>query len=250
VVLFLSDMHFGRGERAEEQEKESALIECLDAHANQVRHLYLLGDVFDGYIEYRHLIPKGFVRFQALLARWTDRGIPVTYLFGNHDPWHRDYFAQELGVTLVPETLDVTHQGRRLHLAHGDAEASTHASYAWLRPLLRHPWAIELYRSLLPADWGVALAHRVSRALHDPTPDPIVVRALRNRARGVLEEKPFDSVVRGHSHEPALHRWPGGVYVNTGNWYEKRTFARLENGWLHLMRWNGTRALDIESAEL
>jgi UDP-2,3-diacylglucosamine hydrolase len=90
----------------------------------------------------------------------------------------------------------------------------------------------------------------VSRALHDPAPDPAVVRRLRDRARTLLDERRFDSVVRGHSHEPVLHRWGEGVYVNTGNWYERRTFARLENGRLHLARWNGRRALDIESAEL
>jgi len=249
VILFVSDMHFGRGPRAQERAKEDALLRCLEAHADRVRHLYLVGDVFDGYIEYRHLVPKGFVRFQALLARWTDRGIPVTYLFGNHDPWHRDYFAEEMGVDLVPETLEVTHHGRRLHLAHGDAQASTHRGFSWVRPLLRHPLALRLYRTL-PADLGLGLARRVSRALHDPAPDPTVVDALRAHARRTLRTGPADVVVMGHSHQPALHRWPAGAYVNTGNWYENRTFARLDEQKISLVRWNGTRALDIEAAEL
>jgi UDP-2,3-diacylglucosamine hydrolase len=243
-------MHFGRGDDAAEREKEKALINCLEAHADRVEHLYLVGDVFDGFIEYRHLVPKGFVRFQALLARWADRGIPVTYLFGNHDPWHRGYFEDEIGARLVPETLDVTHDGVDLHLAHGDARASTHGLYSGLRPVLRHPGAAWLYRSLLPADLGLGLARWISRALHDESPDPAVVETLRTHARDTLRRTATDVVVMGHSHEPALHTWPEGVYLNTGNWYEKRTFARLDDCGLHLSRWNGTRALDIEAAEV
>jgi len=243
-------MHFGRGAKAEERAKEAALIDCLEAHADQVDHLYLLGDVFDGYIEYRHLIPKGFVRFQGLLAAWSDRGIPITYLLGNHDPWHRGYFAEELGVRLVPDHLEGQHGPHRLFLTHGDAQASTHRGYGWMRPLLRHPWSLRLYRTLLPADWGLALARRVSRALHDPETDPTVVEALEASARRQLQAPGLDAVLMGHSHRPCLRTWDRGVYLNTGNWYECRTFARLEEGVLHLCRWNGSRALDIEAAEL
>jgi len=243
-------MHFGRGGVSAEREKEKALIHCLEAHADRIEHLYLVGDVFDGFIEYRHLVPKGFVRFQALLARWTDRGIPVTYLFGNHDPWHCDYFEDELGVQLVPETLDVTHSDVHLHLAHGDARASTHGLYSSLRPVLRHPGAAWLYRSLLPADLGLGMARWISRALHDESPDPAVIEALRTHAHDTLRRNSTDVVVMGHSHKPALHTWPDGVYLNTGNWYEKRTFARLDDHGVHLSRWNGTRALDIEAAEV
>jgi UDP-2,3-diacylglucosamine hydrolase len=250
VVLFLSDVHFGRGAAAAERDKEAALLDCLEAHADRVEHLYLVGDVFDGFIEYRHLVPKGFVRFQALLARWTDRGTPVTYLLGNHDPWHRDYFAEELGVRLVPEALTAVHHGTRLHLTHGDGQASTHGLYAWLRPLLRHPAIVSLYRSVLPADLGLGLAQWVSRALHDEHPDPTVVNALRAHARQVLRHQDAGVVVMGHSHEAALHTWPEGIYVNLGNWYENRTFARLDEDGLRLSRWNGTRVHDIEAAEV
>ena len=250
MILFISDVHFGRGATATERAKEAALINCLEAHADQVEHLYLVGDVFDGFIEYRHLVPKGFVRFQALLARWTDRGTPVTYLFGNHDPWHRNYFQEELGVRLVPGTLTTTHEGVHLHLAHGDEQASTHSLYRWLRPLLRHPATMLLYRSLLPADLGLGLAQRISRLLHDEATDPSVIDALRDHARQVLRRGRADVVVMGHSHEAVLHSWTNGVYVNTGNWYEHRTFARLDQDGMRLQQWNGTRALDIEAAEV
>jgi UDP-2,3-diacylglucosamine hydrolase len=243
-------MHFGRGSRSSERDKEQALIECLEAHAGEVDHLYLLGDVFDGYIEYRRLVPKGFVRFQGLLARWTDRGVPVTYLLGNHDPWHRNHFSEELGVTLVPESVEVTHFGHRLHLAHGDALTAAHQSRTWLRTLLRHPVPVHLYRALLPADLGLGLAQWVSQRFHNR--DETVPRSqiLHDRAHALLQRDGLDGVVLAHSHIPALHNGPNGVYANTGNWYEQRTFARLDETELHLHRWNGSRAQNIESVPL
>lgn len=243
-------MHFGRDTAAAERAKEAALLDCLEAHQEAVEHLYLVGDVFDGYIEYRHLVPKGFVRFQAVLARWVDRGTPVTYLVGNHDPWHREYFSEELGIRLVPDAVDVTYEGQRVHLTHGDEWASTHALYSWLRPLLRHPTALQVYCSLLPADLGLGLARAVSRLLHDETPDPAVVSTLRERAQAHLAHHETDLVVAGHSHVPALHEWSNGIYLNTGNWYEKRTFGRLDQTDVYLSRWNGTRVVDIEAATL
>jgi UDP-2,3-diacylglucosamine hydrolase len=250
VVLFVSDMHFGRGPRAAERDKEQALIECLEAHDGEVDHLYLLGDVFDGYIEYRHLVPKGFVRFQGLLARWSDRGVPVTYLLGNHDPWHQDHFSAELGVTVVSDTVTARHFGRRLHLAHGDALTAAHQSRAWLRALLRHPVPVRLYRALLPADLGLGLARWVSRQLHDRDDETPVAHILRTQARALLRREGLDGVVLAHSHVPALHHDPEGVYANTGNWCERRTFAQLDEDGMHLQRWNGGRARVIESVPL
>lgn len=240
-------MHFGRGSDPSERVNERALVDCLEAHATEVDHLYLLGDVFDGYVEYRHLVPKGFVRFQGLLARWTDRGIPVTYLLGNHDPWHQDHFSDELGVALVPDATEVTHFGHRLYLAHGDALAATHWLQSRLRALLRHPVPVRLYRTLLPANLGLRLAHWVSRQLYDPETETSTADLLRRQARFLLRRDALDAVVLGHSHVPALHDTPNGVYVNTGNWYERRTLARLDETGLHLVRWNGVRAEDIES---
>lgn len=250
VVLFVSDMHFGRRGRSTERNKEEALLECLGTHRDQVDHLYLLGDVFDGYIEYRHLIPKGFIRFQGLLARWTDCGIPVTYVLGNHDPWHREHFTDELGVTLVSNAADRTHLGRRLHLEHGDALSAAAQSRTWLRTLLRHGLSIQLYRTLLPANVGLSFAQWVSRKLHERDEDPRTPAVLYDQARSLLQREALDGVVLAHSHVPVLHDGPDGVYANTGNWYEQRTFVRLdEEGW-HLQRWNGGQVQDIESAPL
>ena len=243
-------MHFGRGSDAAERAKEAELVDCLSAHAEAAEHLYLLGDVFDAYIEYAHLVPKGFVRFQAELARWADRGVPVTYLVGNHDPWHRDHFARELGVRLVTgDAWAATHAGRRLHLAHGDAPAATGTTRT-LRQWLRHPVPVWLYRTLLPADTGLRLAEWVNRRFGHHAPDPETDRLLEAHARRLLQTTAADGVVMGHSHQPALQVWPEGAYLNTGCWHNRRTLGRLDANGLHLLRWNGTRTVHIEASRL
>lgn len=247
MVLFIADIHFGRGTRADERAKEHDLIACLDAHADAIEHLYLVGDVFDRYIEYRHLVPKGFVRFQARLAEWTDAGIPVTYLVGNHDPWHHSHFEAELGVRLTTAVQD-EHFGRALHILHGDAAAAHGVIGRWLRKSMRHPVPVWLYRALLPGDAGVALAEWVNNRFHHEEPRPRVNNALRAHARTLLRNRSVDGVVMAHTHVPEVQTWPEGTYLNTGPWHQRRSFGVLDaDGW-HLCRWNGTGRCAIEQA--
>ena len=247
MVLFVSDMHLGRTDRQTTRRDEQALIDCLRAHYDTTQHLYLVGDVFDAYIEHRKYVPKGAVRLQAELARWVQSGRPVTYLLGNHDPWHIDYMDRELGVRVVDGPWTAHHHGHQVHLAHGDAIASTHGWLGrWMRTAMRHNVAVAAYRTLLPADWGLAGAERVSRWLHGPT-DPHVISALRTHARQVLSASRASAVVMGHSHHPELRRYEYGIYANTGAWYETRTVLRFSGTRWTLMRWNGERAVPITS---
>ena len=243
-------MHFGRDAAADERAKERDLLACLRYHEADVRRLYLLGDVFDPYIEYRHLIPKGFARLQGLLAEWTDRGVPVTYVVGNHDPWHRDYFARELGVRMVYDAAIEPMENTIVYLAHGDAAQTQSTLYPYLRPWLRHPVPVWCYRTLLPADAGVRLARWVGASMRKDEPEARVINGLRTQARRVLEHSAASVAVMGHSHWAELQTWPEGYYLNTGNWYESRTFGRLDDAGLHLLRWNGDAPTSIEAATL
>lgn len=242
MVLFVSDMHFGRGDAAMQRESEADLVACLRAHAADVEALYLVGDVFEHYIEYPTLIPKGFVRFQALLAQWTDRGVPVTYLVGNHDPWHRDYFETELGVRVVFDGLLEPLCGRTVYLEHGDRLAPGSRLYRWLRPLLRHPLPVALYRTLLPGDMGLRLARWVSHRFGGRTVDDRVATMLRQQADRLLHNTSADLVVMGHSHHPEHRTTAHGGYLNTGSWHYHRTFARLDTDGASLVCWTDAYA--------
>lgn len=233
-------MHFGRQGAAEERAREAALIECLRHHEDEVTHLYLVGDVFDAYIEYPGLVPRGFARLKGLLATWTDRGIDVTYLAGNHDPWHLGYFQEELGVRFVEETTVEPLYGRHVYLAHGDQFVPSARRYRRLRPLLRHPLAVGLYR-LLPGDAAFRLARWVSRRYSTEAIDHQKVGELEAHARTVLQRPDVDLVVMGHVHQPALHVWDDGTYLNPGAWFETQTYGVLDEDGIKLLRWNDPR---------
>ncbi len=245
MILFFSDVHLGRGAPADERAVEADLVACLRAHAEAAEALYLVGDVFDAYIEYPTLVPRGFARLQGLLAAWTDRGVPVTYLAGNHDPWHRDYFERELGVRVVPDACTAVHHGRRVHLAHGDGLEP--GLYRRLKPVLRHPVPVWLYRTLLPADAGFRLARWVSRRYSRLPPDAATRDALRDHARRLLHRTEADLVVLGHSHHAELRAEAGGAYLNPGCWHTARTFGRLDADGPRLLRWNGDRTREVDS---
>lgn len=249
MILFVSDMHFSKsGDPAREREKERALVACLRAHWDEVERLYLLGDVFDTYVEYPSLVPKGFVRFQGLLAEWTDRGVPVAYLVGNHDPWHLDYFERELGVRTVDGALLEPLCGRSVYMHHGDGIHAEERLYRWMLPVARHAASTWLYRNALPGDAGMRLARWASRTFGDEEHEPEKAAALRRRARRVLRTEDADLALMGHTHLPERRDWPEGAYLNLGAWHGERTFALLDdNGDVRLLRWQrGGEAVPVD----
>lgn len=246
MLLFLSDLHLGRSTPAESRAAETDALALLHTYEDAVvaagaeGGLVLVGDVFDQFIEYRHLVPKGFVRLQGLLADWTDRGIAVSYLVGNRDPWHLDYFERELGVR-VTDTLQLEAYGHRLYAAHGDGLVPSERMYNTIKPILRHRWAYGLYRMLTPGDSGYALARRVARRGHG-RPETPIVGALRRAADTRLQTTDTDLVVFGHCHHAECIPMAGGTYLNPGYWFGDRTFGCLDAEGTSLMQWRGGTA--------
>lgn len=250
VILFLSDLHFGRRSDADDRAHERALVACLEAHFDRATHLFLLGDVFEAWIEHRHLIPRPPARFFGLLARWADAGKAIIVFAGNHDPWHGSYFADTFGATLVYDHLETTLHGRRLYLHHGDGLVPR-GLYRRVRRLVRHPVPVWLYRHLLPADAGMALARFVSHRFHGPAVEVHQVEGLRAYARHVLAATAADAVVMGHSHHAECLEWPEGTYLNPGAWYRTHTFGVLEaDGVFAVRQWQDDRAVPYEPPSL
>ena len=248
MTLFFSDIHFGRRDYAHEREKEADLLRCLHAYEDKVERLYLLGDVFDAYIEYPRLIPKGFTRFQGLLASWSDRGLPITYLVGNHDPWHIDHFERELGVRIVRKTLTEPLYNHSVYLTHGDGLSGESRLTQRVKTWMRHPSLGRLYAMLFPGDAGLGLARWTSERFSGGETDPAEASALCHHARRQLQTRPADIVVMGHSHQPVLHTWPQGRYLNTGAWAESRTFGQMSKEALCLLQWDGIRTIELETS--
>jgi UDP-2,3-diacylglucosamine hydrolase len=237
VLLIVSDMHFGKAARNAERAKEADLLALLDSLQDELEAVYLLGDVSDQYVEYRHLIPKGFVRFQGRLAQLTDSGIPVHYIVGNHDPWHIDYFEQELGVRVHREPITLQIHERSMILGHGDG-AGIHPVPAMLRRVVRHPIPFALFRTLLPADAAHRLTRWTKSRFGSNSVEPQTIERLEHHARELLEGE-ADVVVLGHSHRPQCVEHGRGVYMNTGSWHVDRTYATVTKSSIVLRQWNG-----------
>ena len=248
LLLLVSDLHLGRGTAAATRAAERDAVAMLRAHRARLvggGALVLLGDVFDQYIEYRHLMPKTAPRLVGAVAELADDGAEVVYTRGNRDPWHLDLFGT-LGVRVVDEWR-TRRDGRALYIAHGDGHGTpgslTERLAHRLTPLFRAPFMARLYRMALPGDAGFALARWTARTFGtDGAPDAGDARRLAEAARRRLRDTDADVVAFGHSHAAALDDGPGGLYLNPGYWFADRTFATLDADGPALLRWRDGRA--------
>jgi UDP-2,3-diacylglucosamine hydrolase len=239
AAYFFSDVHLGLGTRLEEREKEQRLLAFLSYILPSTTALYIVGDLFDFWFDYRTVIPKGFHRTLTKLQEFTDRAIPVYYVAGNHDFWIGDYFREEIGITVVFDTIETRVDGKRVYIHHGDGLAEKDLGYRLIKPILRNPWSIRLYRLLHP-DIGVRLARGSSRTSrsYTATKDYGEEEGMRRYAQNKIGEG-IDIVIMGHRHRPARVEINGGVYINLGDWITFNTYAKLHHGSIELVTWNG-----------
>lgn len=120
MIYFVSDIHLGAGDDAQRERTERAFCHWLDTIAEDATRLYLLGDIFDFWFEYRRVVPQGFVRVLGRLADMSDRGVEIIFYAGNHDMWCYDYLERECGIRVVRAPRVESVAGVMLHLAHGD----------------------------------------------------------------------------------------------------------------------------------
>lgn len=234
AVYFFSDAHLGEADQASEKIKLRRLSAFFDLVERDGERLYILGDLFDFWFEYKYAIPKDNLRVVFRLAAMVESGIAVHYIAGNHDFWLGDFLSREAGLEIHRDRVEVTEQGKRLFLIHGDGLAPGDRGYRILKRILRHPLNIWLYRKL-PVDWGIPLARRVARKSRNYTsgrpgdfaPD------YENYAAGRIAAG-FDGVIIGHLHVPVLKELGGGVYLNTGDFIEHFSYGKLEQGRLTL----------------
>ena len=236
---FFSDVHLGLGSSETEKQKEGRLLGFLKNILPTADYVFLVGDLFDFWFEYKTVIPKGFHRTLAALQELTDRGTKVHYLAGNHDFWMGDFFHSELGMELHYDPFEMTIQGKRIFFHHGDGLAKNDTGYKLLKPILRNRLNIRLYRWLHP-DLGVKLARGSSRTSREYTSHKHFgeEEGMIEAARGYVRQG-ADIVIMGHRHKPNIVHIDNGLYVNLGDWITYYTYAELVNGSLQLKTWDG-----------
>ncbi len=239
-ILIFSDAHLGAHDPGREAVKVDRFVSFLEFAVQTKAEVFFLGDLFDFWFEYKHWVPKVSVRVLAAIRQFTAGGGSFHMLLGNHDIWAADYFAGELGATVHRGDLTVTRQGLRILISHGDGKAKSDRGYRVLRRILRFGPNIALYK-LLPADWAFALANFSSKRSRELTSsrEPKFVGEYDEVAQAQLASG-YDAVIMGHIHQSWVKRLGSGWWVNSGEFFEKFNYVRLQDGEFHLDAWSGT----------
>ncbi|MEO7802142.1 MAG: UDP-2,3-diacylglucosamine diphosphatase, partial [Ginsengibacter sp.] len=160
-IFFLSDFHLGAPDYASSLKREKIIVRFLDEIKSNAEQVYIMGDMFDFWFEYKSVVPKGYVRLFGKIAELTDSGIPVHFFVGNHDMWMHDYFQKELGVQVYHHPEEKMLHGKNFYLAHGDGLGPGDHKYKFLKKVFRNKIAQSLFGFLHPYS-GIGLANYFS----------------------------------------------------------------------------------------
>lgn len=230
-IYFASDFHLGIPDRATSLDRERRLCNWLDEISHDACQLYLVGDLFDTWFEYKNVVPKGFTRFLGKLAELSDGGLHIEAFTGNHDLWMRGYFEEELNIPVHHEPIERTFNGKHFFIAHGDGLGPGDHGYKLLKKVLRSPVSQWIYRRLHP-DTGVGLAGWFSRLgpKHADIPEEVFQGAdkewLVQFCLQMLKTENIDYFIFGHRHLALEYPLPNNsLYINLGDWIRYNSYA-------------------------
>lgn len=240
MIVVVSDLHLGKKPETD----QASLRELRDCIASTgPSEVIFLGDTFDAFIEYPRHLPKPVVDWSEMAFLLQRDGIDVHFIAGNHDRWHRQHIAQLIGREVQREASTHSWAGRRIHLEHGDGIESLDSFTRFARFVSGHPISFRLYTLALPFGLGQKLAAWVSRKYASFETNKETVATLEKHAMDIIQSGRADIVLMGHCHHPSLVDTDDGIYINTGDWYARRTFCLLDDGSpkrASLCRWTGS----------
>lgn len=260
-IYFLSDFHLGAPDHASSLEREKAVVQFLDAIKNDAAEIFLVGDLFDFWYEYRRVVPKGYVRLLGKLGELSDMGISIHFFVGNHDMWMKDYFQKELNIPVYFSPTEFERNGKKFLIAHGDGLGPGDHSYKRIKKIFRNPFSKWLF-GILPPVMGMGLAHYLSRRSRAQTGKNEEVFLGEDKEWLILYSKDvlsgkilpagrqnIDFFVFGHRHLPIDYRLtpvsPGrgeggeARYINLGDWIHFYTYAVFDGNDLQLKSYKG-----------
>ncbi|VAW20571.1 UDP-2,3-diacylglucosamine diphosphatase [hydrothermal vent metagenome] len=233
-IYFASDQHFGAPTAEESKVREQKFIDWLDTIKSDAEIIFLLGDLFDFWFEYKKAVPKGFVRVLGKLAVLRDSGIQIYFFVGNHDLWMGDYFEKELNIQVFHQTKEFTFNNKTFLIGHGDGLGPGDKGYKRMKKLFTNPISKWLYRWLHP-DIGIRLAQYLSvkNKLISGEEDIKYLGEekewLVQYCKKKLTEKQYDYFVFGHRHLPLeIAISETSKYINTGDWITYFTYGEFD----------------------
>ena len=230
-IYFSSDNHLGAPTLEASLPREKKFVKWLDEIKNDAAAIFLLGDLFDFWFEYKTVVPKGFVRTLGKLAEISDSGIPIYFFVGNHDLWMKGYFENELNITTYHDIREFYFNGKSFLIGHGDGKGPYDKGYKRMKKIFTFPFSKWLYRWLHP-DIGVRLAQYLSvkNKLISGDEDKNFLgdnkEWLALYAKKKLETKHFDYFIFGHRHLPLeIKVGDNSTYFNLGDWINHYTYG-------------------------
>ena len=232
-IYFASDQHLGAPTPKASLPREKKFVSWLDTIKEDAGTIFLLGDLFDFWFEYKTVVPKGFVRVLGKLAELKDAGIDIYFFVGNHDLWMRDYFQKELNIPVFHKPQEFDINGKIFLIGHGDGLGPNDHGYKRMKKVFTFPFFKWLFRWLHP-DIGVRLGHyfSVKNKLISGDEDARFLgdenEWLAQYCRRKLTEKHYDFFVFGHRHLPLeIELNNNSTYINLGDWIQYFTYGEF-----------------------
>ena len=244
-IFLLSDFHLGTPDAASSLEREKLIVRFLDEVKHEAFAIFIVGDMFDFWYEYRKVVPKGGVRLLGKIAELADTGISVQFFVGNHDMWMRSYFQTELNVPVYFEPREFTFNHKKFLFGHGDGLGPGDHGYKAMKKVFRNPVCQWLF-GLLPPAIGVGLANYFSTKSRAATGNSEEVflgeenEWLLLYSKEVLQQRHVNFFVFGHRHLPIDFRLsPDSRYINLGEWINFCTYAVFDGEQMQLTSYTG-----------
>ncbi len=243
-VYFASDQHLGAPTRELSFPREQRFVRWLNEIKKDAEAIFILGDLFDFWFEYKTVVPKGFVRVLGKLAEIKDSGIPIYFFVGNHDLWMKDYFEKELNIPVFYKPTEFKINGRLFLIGHGDGLGPNDKGYKRMKKVFVSPISKWLFRWLHP-DLGVKLGQYISvkNKLISGDEDAKFLgdenEWLALYCKRKLESKAYDEFIFGHRHLPMqIQLNENSRYTNTGDWVSHFTYAVFEKNEMKLLKYD------------
>lgn len=239
-IYFASDFHLGVPTYEKSLAREKFIVKWLDEVKHDAQEIYLMGDLFDFWFEYKYVVQKGFIRLLGKIAEIVDSGIPVILFTGNHDVWMFDYLEKELGVTIHKNPITREYNGKKFYLAHGDGLGPGDKGYKFIKKIFTSPTCQWLFSRLHP-NFGAGIARywsKTSRASNAPKDEQFKGEEnewLALYAKEMLQKEHFDYFIFGHRHLPLdIKLSEKSRYINLGEWINYNTYAVFDGENLEL----------------
>lgn len=241
-IYFASDLHLGVPNKEKSLERERLFVQWLNEIKADAEAIFLVGDIFDFWFEYKKAVPKGYVRLLGKLAEISDSGIPIHIFTGNHDMWLFDYLEEEINATIYREPIEVSLKGKRFFIGHGDGLGPGDKAYKIIKKIFENKICQWLFERIHP-NLGISIAEywskksRIANGQKDETyhGEKEWLTQFCKEKKKTIE---VDYFVFGHRHLPLEEDLGDNTsYINLGEWVNYNSYAVFDGEKLELKRY-------------